>query len=150
MRDQEGRGPPDTSRLLFRRRAMGASGSWYHLSVKTVGRSAGRSVVAAAAYRLGACLHDKEVAVTHDYTRRHGVHMTHTVAPESAPEWVYDPARLWNEANAAEKRVNSTLAREAELALPASLTNEARALIVQDFLAGAGGPLRGGGHGGHP
>ena len=112
---------------------MSTSGSWYHLSVKTVGRSAGRSVVAAAAYRLGACLHDQEVDTTHDYTRRHGVKMSLTLAPETAPDWVFDPSRLWNEANVAEKRKNSTLAREAELALPAGLSDEARALIVQDF-----------------
>jgi hypothetical protein len=112
---------------------MSGSGSWYHLSVKTVGRSAGRSVVAAAAYRLGLSLHDAEIDRTHDYTRRHGVKMTFVFAPEVAPDWVFDPTRLWNEANAAEKRKNSTLAREAELALPASLTDDARARIVQDF-----------------
>ena len=36
--------------------------SWYHCSVKPVSRSAGRSVVAAAAYRLGECLQDERYA----------------------------------------------------------------------------------------
>jgi len=40
---------------------MPAVAGWYHCSVKTVSRSAGRSVVAAAAYTLGERLHEAEV-----------------------------------------------------------------------------------------
>lgn len=105
--------------------------SWYHCSVKTVGRSAGRSVVAAAAYRLGDRLHEAETDQTHDYRRRSGVTAKFTCAPGEAPTWVHDPEQLWNAANAAEKRRNSTLAREIELALPAAVSPEARAGIVR-------------------
>ena len=46
---------------------MTATASWYHCSVKPVSRSAGRSVVAAAAaYRLGECQYDERYATTHD------------------------------------------------------------------------------------
>lgn len=109
--------------------------SWFHCSVKPVSRSAGRSVVAAAAYRLGACLHDAETGQLHDYRRRHGVVQSFTLAPDHAPDWAQDPARLWNAANAAETRSNSTLAREVELALPASLGEAAREGIVRAFAA---------------
>jgi len=105
--------------------------SWYHCSVKPVSRSAGRSVVAAAAYRLGERLHDERYLVTHDYTRRRGVEATFTVLPEDAPEWAKDPQALWNAAEKAETRKNSTLAREVELALPSFLTPEQRREIVQ-------------------
>jgi hypothetical protein len=110
---------------------MAAVASWFHCSVKTVSRSAGRSVVAAAAYRLGERLHETEVDQTHDYTRRHGVATTFTLAPADAPSWARDPEQLWNAANAAEKRKNSTLAREVELALPASVSPRVRANIAR-------------------
>ena len=50
------------------------------MSVKTMSRSAGRSVVAAAAYRLGEQLHEAEVDQTHDYRRRSGVTVTRTIS----------------------------------------------------------------------
>lgn len=114
---------------------MPAVAAWYHCSVKTVGRSAGRSVVAAAAYRLGDRLHEEEIDHTHDYRRRHGVVATFTVAPADAPAWAHDPERLWNAANAAEKRKNSTLAREIELALPSSVGPDVREDIVRSMAA---------------
>jgi hypothetical protein len=109
--------------------------SWYHCSVKPVSRSAGRSVVAAAAYRLGECLHDEHYATTHDYTRRRGVEATFTVAPVDAPEWAHNPESLWNAAERAETRKNSTLAREVELALPSLLSPEERQRITEQFAA---------------
>lgn len=101
--------------------------------MKTMSRSAGRSVVAAAAYRLGEALHEVEIDQMHDYRRRGGVAEKLTFAPADAPAWASDPEQLWNAANAAEKRKNSTLAREVELALPASVSPEARTAIVRVF-----------------
>jgi ATP-dependent exoDNAse (exonuclease V) alpha subunit len=109
------------------------SGNWYHVSVKTIGRSAGRSAPAAAAYRLGERIHDEATHRVHDYRARSGVETSFTMAPAGAPEWAHDPERLWNAAEAAEKRKNSTLAREVELALPDATTDEARLAIVQAF-----------------
>jgi hypothetical protein len=107
--------------------------SWYHCSVKPVSRSAGRSVVAAAAYRLGECLHDERYQTVHDYTRRRGVECTFTVAPSDAPEWAHNPQALWNAAERAETRKNSTLAREVELALPSFLEPADREQMAQQF-----------------
>jgi hypothetical protein len=114
---------------------MAAAASWYHCSVKPVSRSAGRSVVAAAAYRLGECLHDERYAVTHDYTRRRGVEATFTVTPADAPEWAHNPESLWNAAERAETRKNSTVGREVELALPSLLSPEERQRITEKFAA---------------
>lgn len=114
---------------------MTAMGGWYHCSMQKIGRGAGRSVVAAAAYRLGERLRDEEVDITHDYRRRAGVQETFTLAPENAPDWALDPEQLWNAANAAEKRKNSALAREVELALPEAVTPEARERIAHAFAA---------------
>lgn len=112
---------------------MATAASWYHCSVKPISRSAGRSVVAAAAYRLGERLQDERYAVMHDYTRRRGVENTFTVAPVDAPAWASHPETLWNEAERAETRKNSTLAREVELALPAFLSPEERQRIAGKF-----------------
>jgi hypothetical protein len=114
---------------------MATAASWYHCSVKPVSRSAGRSVVAAAAYRLGERLHDERYATVHDYTRRRGVEATFTVAPPDAPEWAYHPESLWNGAERAETRKNSTVGREVELALPSLLIPEERKRITEEFAA---------------
>jgi hypothetical protein len=107
--------------------------SWYHSTMKAVSRSAGRSVVAAAAYRLGERLHDEVHDITHDYTRKRGVEATFTVAPEGSPVWVHEPEKLWNAAERAEKRINSTVGREIELALPSFLSPEGRQQIAERF-----------------
>jgi hypothetical protein len=112
---------------------VAATASWYHCSVKPVSRSAGRSVVAAAAYRLAESLHDERYDRVHDYTRRSGVEATFTVAPADAPQWAHNPEALWNAAERAETRKNSTLAREVELALPSLLSPEERRNITEKF-----------------
>jgi len=110
-----------------------ATASWYHCSVKPVSRSAGRSVVAAAAYRLGQSFHDERYDITHDYTRRRGVEAAFSVIPGDLPEWARDPQALWNAAERAETRVNSRVAREVELALPSLLSSEERRRITERF-----------------
>lgn len=104
----------------------------FHLSVKTVSRSAGRSAVAAAAYRMGERLYDQRCGLEHDYTRKGGVAETFTLVPEGA-EWAQDRQALWNAAEKAELRKNSTVGREYELALPAELSKAQRSALVRAF-----------------
>jgi hypothetical protein len=115
---------------------MPAVAGWYHCSVKPVQRSVGRSAVAAAAYRLGECLEDHRLGETYDYTRRSGVVTAFTVAPDHAPDWVYDPETLWNRAEAAETRINSQVAREYEIALPSAVSADDREGIARSFAQG--------------
>ena len=104
----------------------------YHLAVKSVSRSTGRSAVAAVAYRAGVCLENERDGLVHDYTRRGGVEDTFIVAPEGA-EWAQDRSALWNAAEAAEKRKDAKVAREYELALPAELDASQRRDLVRAF-----------------
>ena len=106
----------------------------YHLSVKSISRSAGRSVVAASAYRSGQELTDERQGLTHDYTRKQGVEDAFIVAPDGA-DWAQDRNALWNAAEAAEKRKDAKTGREYELALPAELDAGARAALARDFAA---------------
>src|SRR3546814_4016537 len=72
----------------------------YHLAVKSVSRSTGRSAVAAVAYRAGVALENERDGLVHDYTRRSGVEDAFIVVPEGA-EWAQDRSALWNAAEAA-------------------------------------------------
>lgn len=110
-----------------------ASIAIYHCSVKTISRSAGRSATAAAAYRAGEKITDTRTAEVHDYRRRHGVESADIVLPDDAPEWATDRAALWNAAEQAEKRKNSTVAREFELALPEELDPAERRALALAF-----------------
>jgi ATP-dependent exoDNAse (exonuclease V) alpha subunit len=104
----------------------------YHLSVKSVSRSTGRSAVAAVAYRAGVCLENERDGLVHDYTRRGGVEDAFIVAPEGA-EWAQDRSALWNAAEAAERRKDAKVAREYELALPSELDAGQRRDLVRAF-----------------
>jgi len=105
----------------------------YHLSVKTISRSQGRSATAAAAYRAGARITDERTGVIHDYQRRLGVEARLLILPDDAPDWASDRAHLWNAAERAETRKNSTVAREFEIALPAELDAAERRRLAADF-----------------
>src|SRR3546814_9299818 len=73
------------------------------------------------------CSSDLErTGLVHDYTRKQGVEHNALVVPADAPAWASDRAVLWNAAEQAETRKNSTVAREYEIALPAELSAEAR------------------------
>lgn len=102
----------------------------YHCSIKTIGRSSGRSAVAGAAYRAGVCLEDERTGEVHDYTRKSGIEHTELIMPEGV---TLDREQLWNAAEAAEKRKNSTVAREYEIALPDELTPEERTELAKEF-----------------
>jgi hypothetical protein len=105
----------------------------YHLSVKTISRSAGRSATAAAAYRAGAEIVDERTGEVHDYRRKGGVESAVLVLPTDAPEWASKRAKLWNAAEVSETRKNSTVAREFEIALPSELSAQERAKLAHDF-----------------
>jgi len=104
----------------------------FHLSVKTVSRSTGRSAVAAAAYRMGVSLEDERTGLEHDYTRKQGVEDGFVIVPEGA-EWALDRSALWNAAEMAEKRKDAKTAREYELALPAELDAAGRRKLAETF-----------------
>lgn len=93
----------------------------YHCSVKILGRSAGRSATAAAAYRSAERLVDSRTDSVHDYTRKGGVDFTTVLAPDAAPAWMLDRSALWNAVEAAERRKDAQVAREVEVALPREL-----------------------------
>ncbi|MCB8878474.1 Ti-type conjugative transfer relaxase TraA [Acidisoma silvae] len=108
----------------------------YHLSMKPICRSQGRSAVAAAAYRAGTVLTNARDGVTHDYTGRGGVVCSEIVLPAGVDAaWARDRSTLWNAAEAAEKRKDSRTAREFVLALPHELEEGAQRDLARGFAA---------------
>jgi hypothetical protein len=109
----------------------------YHLSIKTVGRSGGRSATAAAAYRSGEAIADLTSGQVFDYTRKRGVEHTEIVLPTKAAlqdiHWARDRQSLWNAAEVAEKRKDARVAREYELAIPHELNKAQRMTLVREF-----------------
>lgn len=104
----------------------------FHLSVKAISRSKGRSATAAAAYRAAAEIVDRRTGEIHDFRRRAGVLSSFIVAPAGST-WTADRAALWNAAENAEKRINSTVAREYQIALPAELDAAGRRDLAARF-----------------
>lgn len=107
--------------------------TWFHASLKPVSRSAGRSVVAAAAYRTGSSINDERYGTVRDFSRKNDVVSSFTVAPEGAPDWARDTAQLWNAVEKKENRGNSILAYELEVALPYELDDAQREAIARNI-----------------
>jgi MobA/MobL family len=106
----------------------------YHFSVQIIGRSSGKSVVAAAAYRAGDILLDKRTGITHNYTRKQGVYETRILLPENAPLWMQDRSQLWNEVERCERQCNSQLAREINMAIPKELSHGQKRSLVFEYV----------------
>lgn len=106
----------------------------YHLSVKIIGRNAGRSSVAAAAYRSGDILTNQYDGLTHDYSRKNWIEHTEILLPDNAPKSFKDRSTLWNTVELAEKSSNAQLAREVEIALPKELTLEQQTALLRAYI----------------
>ena len=106
----------------------------YHMSIKIGSKSKGQSAVAAAAYRSGEKLTDKETGLTSDYTKKEGVVFSEISLCENAPSEYADRATLWNAVHQIEKNKNSRLWREFEVALPQELSREEQIATVRDFV----------------
>ena len=105
----------------------------YHLSVKPISRTDGRSATAAAAYRAATQISDTRTGKLHDYRRKQGVVSAVLLVPEAAPKWAHDRSQVWNAAEIAEVRKNATVAREFEIALPAELNDLQRQQLAHEF-----------------
>lgn len=106
----------------------------YHCGVKIIGRNAGRSSVAAAAYRAGERLINEYDGVEHDFTNKGWVEYTEIILPDNAPREYADRNTLWNAVEMAEKSKDAQLCREFELALPRELNRAQQIEIVQQFV----------------
>jgi hypothetical protein len=107
----------------------------FHCQAKTFKRSEGKSAVAAAAYREGSKLKDERTGLVHDYTLkgRRNVLSSEILLPAGADPALFASGTLWNRAEALERRKDSQVAREFEIALPANLPKQARRALALRF-----------------
>lgn len=111
----------------------------YHLSTKPIGVA--RSAVAAAAYRAGVEMVDRNTGEVYDFSRRSGILREDggIVLPDGAPDWAGDRQELWNRAqdssrnNDGTMRKNGRYAREFEVSLPHELTQDQRKELGREF-----------------
>lgn len=105
----------------------------FHMRAQVISRSAGRSAIAAAAYRAGERLRDERTGQMHDYSRKAYVEHREIMVPETAPAWMRDRAALWSAVEAAEKRKDAQLAREVHFSLPRELDKGQRIELIREF-----------------
>ncbi|TPI17870.1 Ti-type conjugative transfer relaxase TraA [Mesorhizobium sp. B4-1-1] len=106
----------------------------YHLHVKVIGRKAGSSAVASAAYRSASRLRDERIERTHDFSAKRGVVHSEVMLPDNAPGAWSDRERLWNDIEAFEVRKDAQLAREVEFALPRELSQAQGIELAREFV----------------
>ena len=104
--------------------------------MQVIGRSAGRSATAAAAYRSGEEIKDERTGKSHDYTGKSDIYDSEILLPKGAPERLGDRVTLWNEVERVEKRKDAQLSREVMIALPAELTHEQKQALTREYVRG--------------
>lgn len=105
----------------------------FHLEVKALSRSAGRSSTAAIAYRSGSDITDERTGERFNYKRKTGVLSSSIFLPIGSPTDFLNRSILWNAVEKRETRKNSTVAREIVLALPADLSSEMRRELAEQY-----------------
>ncbi len=99
-----------------------------------IGRSAGRSAIAAAAYRSASILDDEETGIHHNYTRKLEVVHSEIILCENAPTEYADRQTLWNEVQKVETNKNAQLAREVQVALPKEFSRDQQIEVVRNYV----------------
>lgn len=105
----------------------------FHMSIKVIGRSKGRSAMATAAYCSGEKLHSEETDRTFDYSRKSGVVFSEITLCANAPEDYLNREQLWNAVQTVENKSDSRLARLFECALPKETNLEEQKEICRKF-----------------
>lgn len=105
----------------------------YHMSIKNISRTKGKTAIAAAAYRAGTTLQDQETGITHSYTKKTEVAYTEIILPEHAPEEYRNREILWNEVQKVETQDRARLAREWEVAIPNELDLDQAKTLIRNF-----------------
>ena len=103
----------------------------FHLNVVAHSRAKGHSAVNGAAYRAAVRLVDDRTGLVHDYSKKGGAAGSFIVLPQGVEPM--SRQALWDAVEAAEKRKNSTVAREIEISLPHELAAPEREKLAVGF-----------------
>jgi hypothetical protein len=107
--------------------------SLFYMTVRNINKGK-QSALASASYRSGESLYSERDNETKSYGKREIEPDSFILAPNHAPEWVYDREKLWNEVEKVERNWNARLAREVLVALPVELNNEEQKDLLSEFV----------------
>ncbi|MCM3227570.1 MobA/MobL family protein [Terribacillus saccharophilus] len=107
--------------------------STYHFKAKFINKR-DQSAIAKAAYVSGKAIYSERDEETKNYKPRLIEPESFILAPENAPDWVYNREKLWNEVEKVERPYNASLLREIVVAIPKELTNEQQVELVKEFV----------------
>ena len=96
-------------------------------------RSKGHSAVAAASYRSGTELIDVRTGITHDFSNRKDVAWSAILLPKDADSAFDNREFLWNQVEAAEKRIDAQVCKDLVLALPKELDKTHQIELTKRF-----------------
>lgn len=97
----------------------------FHMNVKAIGRSTGRSSTGTAAYRAGEKITDLKTGEEFDYSRKREIDRSEDLKMIFLPEGgKANRAEFWNKVEFHHKRADAVLVREVEVSLPVELTQE--------------------------
>ncbi len=80
--------------------------------------------MASSAYRSGTKMTNEYDGITHDFTKKGGVHSSVILLPSHSPKEYADRNILWNAVEQIEKTKTSQLAREIEVSIPKEIPQE--------------------------
>ena len=106
----------------------------YHFHTTQVKRSAGQSVIAAAAYRAGEKLYSDRYGETSDYTHKGGVICSEILLPSHAPLQYADRQTLWNAVEEVERGKKAQLAYSFDIALQNEFSLAENIALARQFL----------------
>ncbi|MBF9235616.1 Ti-type conjugative transfer relaxase TraA [Microvirga alba] len=116
----------------------------YHFRAQVLTRGAGRSAIAAAAYRHRTKMLDEQVGTSHSYNRAEDLVHEELALPADAPQWAQSLIQdrtiaqaseaFWNAVEAHETRCDAQLAKEMVIALPQELSRDENIALVRDFV----------------
>lgn len=106
----------------------------FHYSISIIGRSGGRSAVAASAYISAERILNEETGIVSDYTHKSEVVYKNIMLPDNAPEIYKNRDVLWNEVHRIEQKCDAQLSRSIIVALPKELSLEQQIECLENYI----------------
>lgn len=106
----------------------------YHLHCDIIGRTEGRSAVAAAAYRATCKLDDRTTGESFDFTRKEKALWTEILTNGDVPEWATNREELWNSCEEKENRRNSQFCRSFDIAFPREFDQSTNKKLIEKWV----------------
>ena len=104
-----------------------------YLRATTIKRSAGSSIVAAAAYQSASELTNEYTGLTHSYESKGGVIASEVLLPPGTPTEYKSSERLWSSLECAEKSPKARLGLNIVAAIPTEIPEQERIRLAQQF-----------------